>query len=75
LNVTEAAKGGFNMRVLLVIAAVVLALPVLVVVGIALGPAALGVLFLIGCTLLVSSIVRLAMRVGRHTRTPPALHG
>ena len=39
------------MSVLLAILAVVLALPVLFVVGIALGPAILVILFIIGCAL------------------------
>lgn len=50
------------MRVLLSILAVVVLLPVLLVVGIALGPAALVLLFIAGIALVTAGLLRLAGR-------------
>jgi hypothetical protein len=61
-------------RVLLATIIVVLMLPVLLVIGIALGPAALGILFVLGCTALVVSIEELVSRHSRRRRVP-RLHG
>jgi len=49
-------------RVLLSILAVVVLLPVLLVVGIALGPAALVLLFIVGIALVTAGLLRLAGR-------------
>jgi len=52
----------FAVRVLLSILAVVVLLPVLLVVGIALGPAALVLLFIAGIALVTAGLLRLAGR-------------
>jgi hypothetical protein len=68
---TEAEKGGNTVRVLLAICAVVLMAPVLLVIGIALGPAALVMLFIAGCTAIVLSLVGMVSRHSRDGRVPP----
>jgi hypothetical protein len=60
--------------VLFAIFGFVLMLPVLLLVGISLGPAALVMLFVIGCALPVLLVERARMRHTRRTRVPP-LHG
>lgn len=50
------------MKVLLTILFVVLALPVLLVIGIALGPAALVMLFIVGIALVTVGLLRLVDR-------------
>ncbi|MGB0092461.1 MAG: hypothetical protein WBP81_08005 [Solirubrobacteraceae bacterium] len=62
------------MSVLLAIFTVVLMVPVLLVVAIALGPAALVILFLIGWASFVLLVEGAALRHKRHRRVPP-LHG
>jgi hypothetical protein len=52
------------MNVVLAILGLLLALPALLVVGIALGPAALVMLFIVGCALPVMWVVR---QLSRHT--------
>ena len=63
------------MKVLLTIFAAVLMAPVLVLVGIALGPAALVILFIVGIALIMAVPVWLVDRArshhARHTRVPP----
>jgi hypothetical protein len=54
------------MKVLITLLLVVLALPVLLVVGIALGPAALVMLFIGGIALITVGILRLADRARPH---------
>jgi hypothetical protein len=56
----------FAMKVLLTILFGVLALPVLLVVGIALGPAALVMLFIVGIALITVELLRLVDRVRPH---------
>ena len=54
------------MKVLLTILFFVLALPVLLVVGIALGPAALVMLFIVGITLITVGMLRMVDRARPH---------
>jgi hypothetical protein len=54
------------MKVLLTILFGVLALPVLLVVGIALGPAALVMLFIVGIALITVELLRLVDRARPH---------
>jgi hypothetical protein len=56
----------FAMKVVITLLLVVLALPVLLVVGIALGPAALVMLFIGGIALITVGILRLADRARPH---------
>jgi hypothetical protein len=56
----------FAVKVLLTILFVVLALPVLLVVGIALGPAALVMLFIVGIALITVGLLRLVDRARPH---------
>ena len=60
------------MKVLLTIFAVVLMAPVLLLVGIAMGPAALVILFIVGIALITAAPVWLVYRVRSHyeRRTP-----
>ncbi|HUO69766.1 MAG TPA: hypothetical protein VMU39_03235 [Solirubrobacteraceae bacterium] len=60
------------MRVLLAIIGFVLLLPVLVLVGIALGPAALMLIALAGTALVMLAIGDGFVHLARHTRVPPA---
>jgi len=53
-------------KVLLTILFVVVALPVLLVVGIALGPAALVMLFIVGIALITIGLLRLVDRARPH---------
>ena len=62
------------MRVLLAVVGVVLMAPVLLLVGIALGPAALVMLALSGSALLVVAVGEAVLRLTRHSRVPP-VHG
>ena len=65
------------MKVLLTIFAVVLMAPVLLLVGIALGPAALVMLFIVGIALIMAGPVWLVDRVRSHYSRPtpvPPLH-
>ena len=62
------------MNVLLGIAGVLLMVPVLLLVAVALGPAALVIVALIGSALLVVAVGDAVLRLTRHTRIPPA-HG
>ena len=63
------------MKVLLTILAVVLMAPVLLLVGIALGPAVLVILFIVGIALIMAGPVWLVERARSHcarrTRVPP----
>lgn len=63
------------MKVLLTILAVVLMAPVLLLVGIAMGPAALVILFIVGFALMWSALFWLVDRAKSHharrTRVPP----
>jgi hypothetical protein len=63
------------MKVLLTIFAVVLMAPVLLLVGIAMGPAALVISFIVGIALITAAPVWLVYRVRSHyarrTRVPP----
>lgn len=63
------------MNVLLTILAVVLMAPVVLLVGIAMGPAALVILFLVGIALITAGVVWLfyiaRSHYARHTRVPP----
>ena len=63
------------MKVLLTIVAVVLVAPVLLLVGIALGPAGLVILFIVGIALIMAGPVWLVDRARSHyarrTRVPP----
>jgi hypothetical protein len=61
-------------KVLFAVLVIVLMLPVLLLVGIALGPAALVILFVIGCTLPVLLVERARSRNTHGSRVPP-LHG
>jgi len=56
----------FAVKVLLTILFVVVALPVLLVVGIALGPAALVMLFIVGIALITIGLLRLVDRARPH---------
>ena len=60
------------MRVLLGIVAFVLMVPVLLLIAIALGPAALMLVALIGSALLVVAVWDAVLRLARHSRVPPA---
>jgi len=68
-------KKEFAMKVLLTIFAVVLMAPVLLLVGIALGPAALVILFIVGIALIMAGPVwlvdRARSRYARRTPVPP----
>ena len=63
------------MKVLLTILAVVLVAPVVLLIGIALGPAALVMLFIVGFALIMAGMVWLVDRAKSHharrTRVPP----
>ena len=63
------------MKVLLTVLAVVLMLPVILVVGIALGPAILVIVFIVGIAMVVLAVGWLADRArwhrSRRTRVPP----
>jgi hypothetical protein len=59
-----------TVKVLFAVLAIVLMLPVLVVVGIALGPAALVILFVIGCALPILMVERARERHTRGTWVP-----
>ncbi|MGZ6638045.1 MAG: hypothetical protein ACXVII_34895 [Solirubrobacteraceae bacterium] len=59
------------MSVLLAIVGVVLMAPVLLLVAIALGPAALVMVALIGSALLVVAVGEGVLRLTRRTRVPP----
>jgi hypothetical protein len=65
-------KKEFAVKVLLTILAVVLMAPVLLLVGIALGPAALVILFIVGIALIMAGPVWLVDRARSHhaRRTP-----
>jgi predicted MFS family arabinose efflux permease len=56
----------FAMKVLLTILAIVLMAPVLLLVGIALGPAALVILFIVGIALIMAGPVWLVERARSH---------
>lgn len=60
------------MRVLLVIPAVVLLLPVLLLVAIALGPAAWGIAGITLVTVCVLFVMNLVSGYTRHARVPPS---
>ncbi len=62
------------MKVLIGIAGALLMVPVLLLVAVALGPAALVLVALIGSALLVVAIGEAVLRLTRHTWVPPA-HG
>ena len=63
------------MKVLLTILALVVMAPVLLLIGIALGPAALVILFIVGIALIMAGLVWLVDRAKSHrtrrTRVPP----
>lgn len=62
------------MKVLLGITGALLMVPVLLLVAVALGPAALVIVALIGSALLVVAVGEAVLLLTRHTRVPPA-HG
>jgi hypothetical protein len=68
-------RQGGTVKVLLTILAVVVMAPVLLLIGIALGPAALVILFIVGIALIMAGLVWLVDRAKSHharrTRVPP----